>query len=134
MEGRKMEASERKGDTLSPIIEMFAFFAAMRNYSYLDILGNALERTTALEALGSALRDFRSTCLDASPQAREKLKEDKKVECPRIDLKALENSIDSFNRIMASKEEKGELVTFLREIYVKSLAMASKFKTASQGV
>ena len=124
---------EKRSDPLSPVIDIFAFFAAMRNYSYLDILGNALERTTALEALGNAVRDFRSTCLDASPESRHKLEAEKEVKCPRIDPEELEKAVNAFNSIMINRERSGELVVFLREVYVKALSRASRFKVKSQG-
>lgn len=120
--------SEAKTTNIEPIIDVFAFFAATRNYSYLDILGNALETTTALEALGNAIRDFRSTCLDSPPEARARFEAEEGVKCPRIDSKALEKAVGDFTRIMAGKEKKGELVTFLREVYVRALARASRFK------
>ena len=105
-----------------------SMFAAMRNYGYLDIIGNALERTTALEALGNALRDFRSTCLDASPEARRGLEKEEGVRCPDISPNDLEKAVSAFRRLLEEKERSGELVTFLREVYVDALSRASRFK------
>lgn len=114
-------------DPLGPIKDILAVFAAMRNYGYLDVLGNALERTTALEALGNALRDFRSTCVD-SPEARKRLLEQEGVRCPEVKPEELEEAVAEFRRRLESKERAGELVLFLREIYVDALSRASRFK------
>jgi len=119
---------EGQHDILDPIIDMLAFFAAMRNYSYVDVIGNALERTTVLEALGNAIRDFLATCVQATPEQRKKLEEEDKVRCPSISADELQKAIESFNKISYSLEEKGELIRFLRELYVRSLARAPKFK------
>ncbi len=129
---REMEERPRS-DPLAPIVSMLAFFAAMRNYGYVDAIGNALERTTALEALGNALRDFLVTCVQASPEARAKLESDEKVRCPNVSAKELQEAVESFNRLTLALEERGELVRFLREIYVRALALAPSFKVEGEG-
>ena len=118
---------------LGPIVDILAFFAAMGNYGYLDVLGNALERTTALEALGNALRDFRSTCLDATPHQRRRLESEEGVRCPRVRPNDLEVAVSAFEEVTREKERTGELVVLLREVYVRALARASQFKVREGG-
>ncbi|MEB2835842.1 MAG: hypothetical protein GSR80_001083 [Desulfurococcales archaeon] len=126
----QVEAGEAR---LEPIVDILAFFAAMGNYGYLDVLGNALERTTALEALGNALRDYRSTCLDASPEQRRRLEAEEGVRCPRLGPGDLEAAVREFEEVTREKERSGELVVLLREIYVRALARASRFKVGGSG-
>ncbi len=121
--------SEREDrGSIDPIIDILAFFAAMKSYGYLDALGNALERVTALEALGNALRDFLTTCINTTVEAKEKLEREEGVKCPTVNAKDLEKAMESFNKITIALEERGELVTFLREVYVKALSRSLKFK------
>ncbi|GAB6148790.1 hypothetical protein JCM10135_13320 [Stetteria hydrogenophila] len=115
------------GDPIGPVKDVLAFFAAMRNYGYLDIIGNALEEVTVLEALGNALRDFRSTCIDASAETKARLAREKVV-CPNVKPEELENAVNAFIAIMKKRAENGTLVNFLREVYVESLARAGRFK------
>lgn len=119
-------------DIIGPIKDILAMFAAMRNYGYLDIIGNALERTTALEAMGNAIRDFRSMCLDASEDARKRLEEEEGIKCPDISPENLEKAASEFMRVLEEKEKSGELVLFLREIYVDALSRASIFKVKTE--
>jgi len=120
--------SEKRG-LLDPIIEVLAFFASMRKYSYVDMLGNALDKVTALEAVSNAVRDFYSNCLDAPPVRR--LEEG--VTCPRIDRDSLERSIEAFKAIVF-KSSSGDLVRFVREIALSALARAPRFRgEASSG-
>ncbi len=129
----QQKPKEAKGrPDIDPIIDVFAFFAAMRNYGYVDILGNALERTTALEALATAIRDFRSTCLDATPAARARLEKEEGVRCPSIGAEELQRAVEAFSGITAKLESEGRLVPFLREIYVKALSRASRFKAGGE--
>ncbi len=125
---REGEAPGGGRASLEPVVDMLAFFVAMRNYGYADAIGNALEPATALEVLGSALRDFRSLCLDSSPQARRRLAAEKKVACPSVGGDELEGAVEMLRRMLVSRGRRGGLVQLLREIYVSALARASRFR------
>lgn len=84
-------------DPLEPLVDVLAFYAATRNYGFIDRLAGSLNETTAFEAVIDALRDFYSQCLD---------REDKcvrDVQCPEVDKTALERAVDEFKRRIRGK-------------------------------
>jgi len=114
---------EVKGSPLDSIIDILAFFVATRNYSYVDILSNALDELTAREALINALRDYRSTCPQPGMTVERR---DIKVRCPSVSHDTLEAAV----RIVESRlrEAGADLMTFTRSLSLNALARADKFK------
>ncbi|MEM0366127.1 MAG: hypothetical protein QXD80_07275 [Acidilobaceae archaeon] len=87
----------RRGNAL---VEILAFFAAQRNYGYIDRIGNALDEITVYEAIKDVLRDYHSLCSDKPAQDRiveVKIRETTfKLRCPNIEPEDLEESIYKF--------------------------------------
>ncbi|QOJ79814.1 type I-A CRISPR-associated protein Csa5 [Infirmifilum lucidum] len=84
------------------IVRVLRFFAATRNYSFLDRIGNALNPETVEVALRDALRTF-SSIYDASPADEKGLKYYEYEEGRRIRLPA--------------KPSEGEVAAFLRAVW-----------------
>ena len=74
------------------LVELLAYFAAQRNYGYIDKLGNALDEITAYEALKDALRDYNSVCVDRRQEC-----------CPNIDPARLEMAVKNFIESISGK-------------------------------
>lgn len=103
--------SEQKLDwMLRDAAEAFAYFARTRNYQYLDAISNAIDRTTALQALYDAERDYKSSCIDRRDKC-----------CPEINHENLRKSFDALAREITSRDGV-ELVEFLRAFAVQALS------------
>lgn len=87
---------------LEPIVEVFAFYAATRNYGYIDRLANALDEVTAYEAVRDALRDFYSQCVDRQDKCIE-VSESLKILCPEVELGELERAVRDFLKRIEGK-------------------------------
>ena len=111
---------------LEPLIDVLAYFAAARNYGYVDALTNALDPATALEAMVNAIRDFKSTCIDRRPSSEEAI-------CPTIDLGKLEKSARYFEEVVSSLGGTGDLVLLVRRIALRALARSHKYRPGSGG-
>lgn len=109
---------------LEPVIEILAFYAATRNYSYIDRLANALDEVTAYEAVRDALRDFYSQCVDRREKCVE-VSEELKVLCPEVDLGLLEKAVDELLRRIRGRS--GDvIVRETREVALAALARKPK--------
>jgi CRISPR-associated protein Csa5 len=80
------------------LVRVLAFFAALRNYGYVDRLGNALDEVTALEALKDSIRDFHSLCFDSKDKCVETKigGEEIKLRCPDVSAEDLMKDFDGF--------------------------------------
>lgn len=87
---------------LDPLVDVLAFYAAMRNYGYIDRLSNALSEVAVYEALNDMLRDYYSQCVDRE-EACVEVGRDLKLRCPVVDARALRDSIDEFLRRIGGK-------------------------------
>ncbi len=103
------------------LVEVLAFFAAQRNYGYIDRLGNALDEVTAYEALRDALRDYYSICVDRKQEC-----------CPDINPEDLENAIKYFISHLSGKG--GDvIVRETRKIALEALARKAKTSKCEAG-
>lgn len=110
--------------TLDPLIEILAFYAATRNYSYIDRLANALDEVTAYEAVRDSLRDFYSQCIDREDKCVE-VSENLKIICPDVDLGLLEKSVNEFLKRIGGKS--GDIIVKeTRELALAALARKPK--------
>ncbi len=117
----KTSSSEIDIRRLEPLIDILAYFAAARNYGYVDALTNALDPATALEAVVNALRDYKSSCVDRKPEEEE-------VRCPSLDPKSLENSVRYFEEKVSELGSSGELVLLLKRISLRALARSHELR------
>lgn len=113
-------------DPVDTLVDILAYFVAARNYSYVDILSNALDPLTAMEAIINALRDFETSCLKSGQRS-----EEEEVVCPKIKQEDLEKAL----RIAESQiREPGEnLFHFTRKIAMRAFARAGKFRIKPVG-
>ncbi|MCE4602529.1 MAG: hypothetical protein F7C08_02985 [Desulfurococcales archaeon] len=117
MEKEPAEARARRAEDV--IADILAYFAAKKRYSYVDMLGNALDNIIALEALKDAIRDFKSSCIDHPGTDEEAI-------CPHISAEDLERAAQILSSTLAKSDTK-ELILVTREIYVRALARAPRF-------
>ncbi|NPA96598.1 MAG: hypothetical protein GXO32_03230 [Crenarchaeota archaeon] len=113
-------AQARKPKHIDVIVDILAFFAAQKRYSYVDMIGNALDKLLAIDALKDAVRDFKSSCIDQTIP-------DEEVVCPKIGPEEIDNA----TRWVTDKirnAETHEFLLFTRELAVKALARAPRFK------
>ena len=111
------EARSRRAEEV--FADILAYFAAKRRYSYVDMIGNALDNIIAMEVLKDAIRDFKSSCID-NPEP------DPDAICPSISEEELEKA----GRILSDTLKKADtknLILITREIAVKALARAPRF-------
>jgi hypothetical protein len=103
------------GKGAGPLADVLGFFAAARVYGYLDVVGNAIDEVTVLQALEDALRDFKATCIDRRPDPREV-----GAYCPRVSYRQLEEAVEAARR--AASIGGGCLVRFTRHLALQALA------------
>ncbi|MEB3807079.1 MAG: hypothetical protein GSR73_06155 [Desulfurococcales archaeon] len=114
----------RTEEVLNPLIDILAYFAANKNYGYIDVLANALDPITAREALINALRDFEASC--KKPQQAQG-----EVPCPSINPQALEKAVEHVESYLDKPGER--LFSFTRSLALKALARASSFRRIQGG-
>ena len=92
------------------LVRVLAFFAALRNYGYVDRLGNALDEVTALEALKDSIRDFHSLCFDSKDKCVETKigGEEIRLRCPDVSAEDLMKDFNDF--IESIKGKPGDLI------------------------
>ena len=117
-------------EELDPIAEILAFFAATRNYGYVDTMANALDASTALEALNSALRDYDSACLAPErPDPREL-----GAWCPLLgrDAEMISRAVEVFaSRV--PRLDTACLVLLLRRLAARAYARAPRLRWHERG-
>ena len=92
---------------LEPLIEILAFFSAMRNYGYIDRLSNSLDEVTAYEALKDAMRDYLSQCVDRRDKCVEVDRETKLL-CPDVNPDDLREAVNTF--MAKIKDQPGDVI------------------------
>lgn len=118
------------------LVKTLAFFAAARNYSYVDRLGNSLSYESVQMALLDALRDFKSTCIDSKPDPS-----DLGAYCPSVEYKRLEEEVarllESLKRDTTLRTARDLALTALAEslkyVYREKPGGGSSEKEGSQG-
>lgn len=115
-------------------MEVLAYFAANRNYSYVDGIANALDGLTAIEVLNNAVRDFISECIHK--QRGGGSEREGKVSCPGFsseDLRRLAGELRDLEEAISSARG-GELVLFLRRLAGAAYSRSLELLAGSQGV
>lgn len=114
------DSHQETGRLFKPLETALAYFAANKNFSYIDRLGNALNLDAIEAAIYDALRDFTTAC---SPGRPIEVREDE-VPCPSIDLSQLEQAVKAFLAAVKSpkRTQKGEHLRMARELAINALA------------
>ena len=121
-----------KINKMGPIVDILAFFAAARNYGYIDVLGNAIDPALALETVYNLVRDFKSTCIDRKHQPCENAEEGEiDARCPE-ELKPewIDAAVRSFAETVNTLYEKGrtgDLVVLYRKLAAKAIGKSFKY-------
>lgn len=105
------------------LVAVLAFFAALRDYGYVDRLGNSLDEVTALEAVKDAVRDFHTLCLDSEEKCVETKVggEEIKLRCPEVTAERLAMDFDEFVRAIEGRSG-STIVRITRRIALEALA------------
>jgi len=110
------------------LVGVLAYFAANRNFGYVDVLANSLDPLTAKETMINAVRDFMSAC-DPERPAREGRDE---VPCPRdVKVEYLERDLNLFIGEIESGWDRFFRVT--RNLALQALARAASLRFPRQG-
>ncbi|BAN89820.1 hypothetical protein [Aeropyrum camini] len=115
---------KQKGGLLQPIVDILAFFAAARQYGYVDILANALDPLTAKEALINAIRDYKSVCSKSDYVERS---DGVKVKCPKVDPSTLEAAVGWLDKELGSRSP-SKILDLTRTLALRALARSEVFK------
>ncbi|MCE4604207.1 MAG: hypothetical protein F7B20_04485 [Aeropyrum sp.] len=102
------------GSYLDPLVEVLSYFVAKRNYGYVDILTNALDRITVLEAIINAIRDFEADCASGRPQSED-------IRCPEIPPEKLSQSVEEFQSKIEGLSG-AQLMELARSLSLRALA------------
>lgn len=96
------------------IVKVLAFLGAMKDYSAIDRLGNAIDEVSFYEAIRDAIRAYNSYCREGVSK--------QEVPCPKdIDHQKLDEEINQISRILGS-QDKLKVIQLSRELAVKSYA------------
>ena len=121
-------------ERLEALVNVLGFFSALRNYGYVDRLGNALDEVTAIEAVKDAIRDFHSLCIDSKDKCVETRvdSEEIKFKCPEISPEDLMNDFNEFLNNIEGKP--GDvIVRVTRRIALAALAKKEVLKQRCEG-
>lgn len=123
MPGESSEEARFSKERFSGLVTVLAFFAALRNYGYVDRLGNSLDEVTALEAIKDAIRDFHTVCLDSKEKCVETKVggEEIKLRCPEVTAERLARDFDEFVRAIEGRPG-NVIVRITRRIALEALA------------
>lgn len=107
------------------VIHMLAFLGALRNYSYIDRIGNAIDEVTVEEALKDAIRAYISQCIESRQECIE-IEENIGLKCPELSSENLERSIGIIVNEM--KKSKAELLKTSRTIALEAYASIPRIR------
>lgn len=87
------------------LIQILGFLGALRNYGYIDRVGNAVDEVTLQEALKDAIRAYLSQCIESSNKCVE-IDKNVGITCPDLDPQKLETAIITLiNEVRKSKTD-----------------------------
>lgn len=110
---------------MKEIIQLLGFLGALRNYGYIDRVGNAIDEVTIEEALRDAIRAYLTQCVEAGKKCIE-LGENIGITCPDINPESLEESIKMI--LKEIKKSKVELIKFSRSLALEAYASIPKIR------
>lgn len=110
------------------IVQVLGFLGSLREYSYIDRLGNIIDEIAFKEAIRDAIRSYYALCLDKT--GKEKCVEYEKgigVECFDISKDELEKEISQILDKL-SKSTRIEIIESSREMALKAYAAIPKIR------
>ena len=110
---------------LRALAEVLAYFAASRNYGYVDILSNALDPAVALETVYNLVRDFKSSCIDREHRPCEGAEAgDVDARCPRVSARELDEAVRAFAELTERLYQEGrtsDLIVVYRRLAAEAI-------------
>ncbi|MEM4958677.1 MAG: hypothetical protein QXX12_02250 [Nanopusillaceae archaeon] len=106
-------------------MEVLGFLGALKNYSYIDRLGNAVDEVTVEEALRDAIRAYLSQCGE-NPETCIEIDENQGVKCVELDPSALEQSV--YVLLASIRKSKIELLKTSRSIALEAYAAIPRIR------
>lgn len=104
---------------MNEIVEILAFLAAQKDYSYIDRLGNALDEISIMESIRDAIRAYYALCRESSGCID--IGGGKGVKCPQISDASLEKAVNTLSVMLANKP-RTDVVKLARELSLKAYA------------
>jgi len=119
------------------IVDVLAFFAARRNYSYVDALANALDPAVALETVYNAVRDFKSTCIDRRHVPCEGAEAGEvDARCPEVKPESLDYAVKSFAELtekLYSEGRTSDLTLIYRRLAAEAMGRSLRYMVRCEG-
>jgi hypothetical protein len=116
---------ENSKDPFEPIVDILAYFAAARKYSYVDALQGALNPDTAKIVIADAIRDFEVACGRGRRRSSEE-----GVICPAVDPAELDNAVKLLDRLL--QKPSARFYQLIRSLTLRALGRASKFRIGAE--
>ena len=114
------------GSPYNVIIDILAFLGALRNYSYIDRLGNAIDELSIYESISEAIRTFYSICgRNEKKDICVKISDELKIKCPEIKYDKLIKATDMISKEINTKS-RAEIIKLARELALKAYAEIPK--------
>jgi len=110
---------------LDEFVKLLGFLGALRDYSYIDRVGNAIDEVTLLEALKDAVRAYFTNCIDQK-DACIQYDAGVGVKCPEIQPEDLERAVAI--AIGESKKSRIDLSRFSRSMALKAYAAIPRIR------
>ncbi|MEM4562203.1 MAG: hypothetical protein QW123_04950 [Desulfurococcaceae archaeon] len=110
---------------MKELVEILGFLGALRNYGYIDRLGNAVDEVTVEEAIRDAIRAYLSQCGE-NPEACVEINENVGVKCVQLDPSALERSVGAL--LARIRQSKVELLKTSRSIALEAYAAIPRIR------
>ncbi len=103
------------------IVEVLSFLGALRDYSAIDRLGNAIDEISFYEAVRDAIRAYYARCGVNGEECVDIGDGERKIRCPSIAAEDLENDVNQISRTLGS-QDKLRIIKLSRELAMKSYA------------
>lgn len=110
---------------MKEVVELLAFLGAMRNYSYIDRVGNAIDEVSVEEALKDALRAYITQCIEGKQECIE-VEENIGIKCPDLKVENLEHLMGSI--LKEIQENKINLLKVSRRIALEAYAAIPRIR------
>lgn len=107
------------------LVQVLGFLGALRNYGYIDRVGNAVDEVTLHEALKDAIRAYLSQCIEISSKCVE-LEKNVGILCPEIDPEKLEASVNLLVR--EARKSKTDLLKTSRSLALEAYSAIPRIR------
>lgn len=110
---------------MEEVTKLLGFLGALKDYSYIDRVGNAIDEVTLLEALKDAIRAYHTRCIDQKDACIE-YDVGVGVKCPELRAEDLERAVAI--AISESRKSRIELSRFSRSVALRAYAAIPRIR------